>query len=197
MCTSERGKALLSEAAPVEQCLCFACGFRLQQAAASSDAAASGAEPPLPDSALAAAPCRVTCTCGEEGNQCADDLAQNDLAPTLSALLGVPIPFGNLGKASPEMWAMARRHCERSGGVGGSGSGWEASLRELAAANAEQVCVGRGGGEWSSWHSLNIPFLSRCSWVGNFACLRNDAGPFLPYQLPQTSLLPGCRCSST
>lgn len=158
----EERKTLLSEATPLKSCLCCACGFRLQQAAATSDPAARGAAAPLPDSALATAPCRVTCTCGEEGNQCADDLAQNDLTPTLSALLGVPIPFGNLGKASPEMWAMAGRHCERSGGVGGSGRGWEASLREVAAANAEQVCVGRGGGEGLSWHSLN-PILIGCS----------------------------------
>ena len=37
---------------------------------------------------LAPAACRSSCSCGVEGNQCAPDLQQTDLTPTLAALLG-------------------------------------------------------------------------------------------------------------
>jgi hypothetical protein len=55
----------------------------------------------------AAAPCRRGCSCGPDANQCAADLPQVDLTPTLAALLGVPIPFGNVGKVSAELWGFA------------------------------------------------------------------------------------------
>eukprot|EP00887_Chlorella_sp_A99_P003022 scaffold9.g3022.t1 len=74
--------------------------------------------------------CRASCTCGVEANQCAPDLAQNDLTPTLAALLGVPIPFGNVGAVSAELWALAARH---------PGGGAPPGLAHVLAANADQV----------------------------------------------------------
>jgi phosphatidylinositol glycan class O len=53
------------------------------------------------------AACRETCTCGDDLDQCADDLLQVDAVPTLAALLGIPIPFGNMGTVSPELWGLA------------------------------------------------------------------------------------------
>ena len=49
---------------------------------------------------------------------------QVDFAPTLAALLGVPIPFGNIGRISRELW-------ELRGNVAG--------YRAAMAANAHQA----------------------------------------------------------
>ena len=51
--------------------------------------------------------CMQSCTCGEDGNQCVPDVTQIDLVPTLSGLLGIPIPYVNLGKVSAEIWSLA------------------------------------------------------------------------------------------
>lgn len=97
----------------------------------------------------APAPCRANCSCGVEGNQCAPDLHQMDLAPTLAAMLGVPIPFGNLGKLSPEMWQLTlRQHAGHSSAGGAAAAAaesppaeaaWERSLTDALLANARQV----------------------------------------------------------
>lgn len=78
--------------------------------------------------------CRAQCTCGDDKNQCADDLAQIDLVPTLSAMLGLPVPFGNLGKMSPELWSLAAQRCRSS-----DKETAEHALARATAANAEQV----------------------------------------------------------
>lgn len=89
--------------------------------------------------------CRSSCTCGMEGNQCAPDLQQLDLTPTLAAMLGVPIPFGNLGKLSAELWQLTVGHLVDSGGAAASGApgavraAWQRSLGQALAANARQV----------------------------------------------------------
>ncbi len=97
----------------------------------------------------APAPCRANCSCGVEGNQCAPDLHQMDLAPTLAAMLGVPIPFGNLGKLSPEMWQLTlRQHagCSSADAAAAAAAeppaapaAWERSLADALLANARQV----------------------------------------------------------
>lgn len=67
---------------------------------------------------------------------------QIDLVPTLSLLLGSPIPFGNLGAAIPEMFYVAA-----DGQVADSGDDVERanarfpSLNNALRLNALQVCV--------------------------------------------------------
>ena len=51
--------------------------------------------------------CMDSCSCGEDRNQCVPDVAQIDMVPTLAGLLGIPIPFVNLGKVSAEVWSLA------------------------------------------------------------------------------------------
>ena len=51
---------------------------------------------------------------------------QVDFAPTLASLLGVPIPFGNIGRISRELWELR-----------GDLSGYEAAL----AVNARQASL--------------------------------------------------------
>eukprot|EP00898_Chlorokybus_atmophyticus_P006301 jgi/Chlat1/6672/Chrsp49S06156 len=46
---------------------------------------------------------------GVVGAQCVPDLPQLDFAATLATLMGVPIPFGSVGHASPELWALSPR----------------------------------------------------------------------------------------
>ncbi|MEO2194061.1 MAG: GPI ethanolamine phosphate transferase 3, partial [bacterium] len=50
--------------------------------------------------------CMESCTCGEGGNQCVPDVNQIDMVPTLAGLMGIPIPFVNLGKVSAEIWSL-------------------------------------------------------------------------------------------
>lgn len=97
----------------------------------------------------APAPCRANCSCGVEGNQCAPDLHQMDLAPTLAAMLGVPIPFGNLGKLSAELWQLTlSQSTPRSSAATAAAAAaeppeteaaWERSLAGALLANARQV----------------------------------------------------------
>ena len=70
---------------------------------------------------LALANARSGLARGEEVQQGA---VQVDFAPTLAALLGVPVPFGNIGRVSWELWALR-----------GSATGYQAAL----ARNARQV----------------------------------------------------------
>jgi hypothetical protein len=77
--------------------------------------------------------CRAACTCGAAGNQCAPDLPQADAVPTLAAMLGLPIPYVNLGRLSPELWSMAAGRCA------GAGEPVGAALARAAAANSRQV----------------------------------------------------------
>lgn len=88
----------------------------------------------------ALAACRANCSCGVEGNQCAPDLAQIDLTPTLAAMLGVPTPFANLGALSSELWqltaarlGLAAPSCEDLGAA------WGRTLGDAVLANAHQV----------------------------------------------------------
>ena len=114
-----------------------------QQASGSTGAAAALAA--LGASGLGApAACRANCTCGVERNQCAPDLPQMDLTPTLAALLGLPTPFGNLGKLSAELWQLAAPHlpAAAAGAVGskdGLLAAWEDSLAAALLANVRQV----------------------------------------------------------
>ena len=48
-------------------------------------------------------------------------MPQINFAPTIAALMGVPLPFGNVGQVSEELWAVAhslRNH--ESGGTSGT-----------------------------------------------------------------------------
>ena len=104
--------------------------------AALREAWQTDAPPPAADaSGWGYSACRERCTCGDEGNQCADDMLQIDLVPTLAALLGVPTPFGSLGKLSSELWALA---AGRPGG-GDTREEWEESLAAALHANADQA----------------------------------------------------------
>ena len=47
-------------------------------------------------------------------------MPQIDLTPTLSLLLGLPIPWSNLGKLDPQLWRMA---------AGGGEEGWRRRRR--------------------------------------------------------------------
>ena len=69
------------------------------------------------------------------------DLPQTDLTPTLAALLGVPMPFGNLGKLSAELWQLtATRDSASSGSSSGpAGKEWQSGLAGAVLANARQV----------------------------------------------------------
>lgn len=104
-------------------------------AALASGAGTGGGLPTAP------AACRASCTCGVEGNQCAPDLAQLDLTPTLAAMLGVPTPFGNLGKLSAELWQLTAAHFGDVAGAGNEGvrTAWLGSLGAALAANVRQV----------------------------------------------------------
>ena len=97
----------------------------------SGGSSGSGAQP------SGVAPCRAGCSCGVERNQCAPDLPQLDFAASMAALLGVPIPFGNLGSVSAELWGLAAwRESEAA-----AAAGLAAELR----ANVEQVRHGQDG----------------------------------------------------
>lgn len=79
--------------------------------------------------------CVTDCSCGEDGNQCVPDLPQIDAVPTLAALLGLPVPFGNLGRLSTELWALGAVRC-----AGGGGAPAQArALAQATASNAAQV----------------------------------------------------------
>ena len=78
--------------------------------------------------------CLENCSCGEDKNQCAEDLPQIDLVPTLSAMLNLPIPFGNMGKLSPGLWSLASQRCSGSGS-----SHLDEALLKATASNAAQV----------------------------------------------------------
>ena len=65
---------------------------------------------------------------------------QVDLTPTLSVLLGVPVPYSNLGMVIPELFqtvVSGERHGEDDKGVGEEGNEW--LLREVLAMNYIQV----------------------------------------------------------
>lgn len=80
-------------------------------------------------------PCKTNCTCGDDGNQCVNDLPQMDLVPTLSILFGVPIPFGNLGSLSPELWSIGASRCAEAQ----NGDVRTSSLAKATKATADQV----------------------------------------------------------
>jgi len=81
------------------------------------------------------ASCLENCSCGEDKNQCAEDLPQIDLVPTLAAMLNLPIPFGNMGKFSPALWSLGAHRCS------GGDSKFEQNkaLLRATANNSEQV----------------------------------------------------------
>jgi phosphatidylinositol glycan class O len=91
----------------------------------------------------APAACRSNCSCGVEGNQCAPDLPQTDLTPTLAAMLGLPTPFGNIGKLSAELWQLTAAHLPAGSDdaltPAAAAEAWERSLSEAVLANAAQV----------------------------------------------------------
>ncbi|WIA08544.1 hypothetical protein OEZ85_007976 [Tetradesmus obliquus] len=73
---------------------------------------------------------------------CSSSMSQIDLTPTVAHLLGVPIPFGNLGKLPPHLFAALAVDSSTGGAGPAAGSSAEAWLAQYAAAlhaNAEQV----------------------------------------------------------
>ncbi|KIY94906.1 hypothetical protein MNEG_13055 [Monoraphidium neglectum] len=68
-----------------------------------------------------------------EGGPCGGSIPQVDLTPTLALLLGVPIPFGNLGKVPLALW-----HVLAEGGAAGGG-GADGAYAAALASNAAQV----------------------------------------------------------
>jgi len=62
--------------------------------------------------------------------QSSEEVQQLDFAASFALLLGLPIPFGSVGRLSPQLWALA----------GGGGAAGEAALR----ANAAQVARALG-----------------------------------------------------
>ncbi|KAL4452193.1 hypothetical protein ABPG75_007855 [Micractinium tetrahymenae] len=111
-------------------------GQGAEAAGSGASGAASSASSRAAAGLAAPAPCRANCSCGVERNQCAPDLLQMDLAPTLAAMLGVPIPFGNLGRLSAELWQLT---LPQHGGSATAATAWERSLADALLANARQV----------------------------------------------------------
>lgn len=72
--------------------------------------------------------CEKDCSCGQDGNQCVDDLLQIDLVPTLAGLMRIPIPFINLGKVSKQLWSLA-----------GPARCGDSSYKEILKTNSQQV----------------------------------------------------------
>eukprot|EP00887_Chlorella_sp_A99_P007118 scaffold2.g7118.t1 len=93
-------------------------------------AGGGGAARPQAGAPAALAACRLNCTCGAVHAQCAPSLSLLDVAPSLAALLGVPIPFASVGAVSPELWGMAAAHASQDP---------EQSLAAVLRANADQV----------------------------------------------------------
>jgi phosphatidylinositol glycan class O len=85
---------------------------------------------------------------------CTGSVPQVDFTPTVSLLLGLPIPYGSIGKVPAELWAVLAPGPKRGGGGedGGNGalapetttpttteSGWLRSYASALAANAAQA----------------------------------------------------------
>jgi hypothetical protein len=72
-------------------------------------------------------------------------MPQIDLTPTVALLMGVPIPYGNLGKVPPQLWRVLAEPAGGSesdpgcSGGGGCGGRRGASYAAAVAANAAQV----------------------------------------------------------
>jgi phosphatidylinositol glycan class O len=81
------------------------------------------------------ASCLENCSCGEDKNQCAEDIPQIDLVPTLATMLNLPIPFGNMGKLSPELWSLAAHRCSGDDSILEQNK----ALLRATAVNSEQV----------------------------------------------------------
>ena len=48
-------------------------------------------------------------------------MPQINFAPTIAALMGVPVPFGSVGQVSEELWAVAHSlHNHKPGGTSGA-----------------------------------------------------------------------------
>jgi hypothetical protein len=85
---------------------------------------------------------------------CRHSIPQIDLTPTLALLLGVPIPFGNLGKAPPQLWAVLAQPTGAAGGVYGgntvnSSSSWGNTEEGRTSSNARDD--GSGGSGSDGW----------------------------------------------
>ena len=87
------------------------------------------------------AACRQNCTCGDDANQCADDLPQINAVPTLASMLNLPVPFGNLGQLSPDLWSLAADRCSSSSSNSDDDptTVYASSLARATRANAVQV----------------------------------------------------------
>jgi phosphatidylinositol glycan class O len=77
---------------------------------------------------------------------CSSSMSQIDLTPTIAHLLGVPIPFGNLGKLPPHLFAALAVNSSSSSDSASSTAGYStgAWLPQYAAAlhaNAQQVML--------------------------------------------------------
>jgi len=73
---------------------------------------------------------------------CGSSIPQIDLTPTLALLMGVPIPYGNLGKVPAQLWRVLARGGDgdpNAAAAGGEGAGWEGGHTAALAANAAQV----------------------------------------------------------
>lgn len=121
---------------------------------------------------------------------CGSTMSQIDLTPLLAHLLGVPVPYGNLGKVPPHLFvAMAREHS-----LAGSSLDWLPDYAAALDANADQVIKAQAspthcGGccvlaVQQSWCNL----LSQASIAGRTQDLVDAA---------DNHCLSGCRCMPT
>ena len=85
----------------------------------------------------------------ERGSRAASSsitLQQLDFAATMAAVLGVPTPFSNIGKVTPELYAVAAGLIQRANNTGGlpcDGVSWLQSYLEALQTNSQQVRLNR------------------------------------------------------
>ena len=69
-------------------------------------------------------------------------LQQLDFAATIAAVLGVPTPFSNIGKVTPELYAVAAGLIQKANdtdGLPSDGISWLQSYLEALQSNSQQV----------------------------------------------------------
>lgn len=117
--------------------------------------------------------CVASCTCGVDGNQCVPDVTQIDFVPTLAGLMGVPVPFVNLGKVSEVVWSAL------AGGRDGGHA--EASLVGMLRENARQVH--RYLTTYASRPGARLPAAMMAALERTFAELAGvtEPGPYVAY----------------
>jgi len=122
---------------------------------------------------LSAHACVASCTCGVDGNQCVPDVTQIDFVPTLAGLMGVPVPFVNLGKVSEVVWSALA--------AGRDGGHAEASLVGMLRENARQVHLYLT--TYASRPGARLPAAMMAALERTFAELAGvtEPGPYVAY----------------